>query len=49
MNHADPWDEIARLQKQMDVELMRQLRAKQAAGSKRQDKTERAAKDETKR
>lgn len=26
MNHADPWDEMARLQKQMDVELLKQLR-----------------------
>lgn len=32
MNHADPWDEIARLTKQMDVELLRQLR------SERQDR-----------
>lgn len=27
MNHADPWDEIARLEKQMEVELLSQLEA----------------------
>ena len=25
MNHADPWDEIARLEKQMEVELLAAL------------------------
>ena len=25
MNHADPWDEIARLEKQMEVELLAHL------------------------
>jgi hypothetical protein len=25
MNHADPWDEIKRLEKQMDVELLAEL------------------------
>jgi hypothetical protein len=25
MTHADPWDEIARLERQMDAELLRQL------------------------
>jgi len=49
MNHADPWDEIARLQKQMDVELLRQLRGKQADGSKRLEKKERVPKERTQR
>lgn len=25
MTHADPWDEIARLEKQMDVDLLAQI------------------------
>ena len=27
MNHADPWDEMARLEKQMEVELLAQREA----------------------
>jgi hypothetical protein len=49
MNHADPWDEIARLNKQMDVELLRQLRREQKDGTKRSEKSARAAKDEVNR
>jgi len=26
VNHADPWDEIARLERQMEVELQEQLK-----------------------
>jgi hypothetical protein len=48
MNHADPWDEVARLQKQMDVELLRQLRGKQPDGAKRLDMSERTPKDKSK-
>jgi hypothetical protein len=35
MNHADPWDEITRLEKQMEVELLAELeraRAKHRKG-----------------
>lgn len=28
MNHADPWDEIPRLEKQMEAELLSQLEAR---------------------
>jgi hypothetical protein len=48
MNHADPWDEVARLQKQMDVELLRELRGKQSDHSKRPETNERAPKDTSK-
>lgn len=27
MNHADPWDEITRLEKEMEAELLAQLEA----------------------
>ena len=49
MNHADPWDEIARLNKQMDAEFMRQLRSKQKEGTKKVEKNERAAKERSER
>jgi len=49
MNHADPWDEITRLTKQMDVELLRQLRSEQQDRAKRRQKSEQAAKEEAKR
>lgn len=45
MNHADPWDEIARLTKQMDVELLRQLRSEQQDRAKKRQKSEQPAKD----
>jgi hypothetical protein len=31
VNHADPWDEIARLERQMEVELLAQLEEAPAA------------------
>ena len=34
MNHADPWDETARLEKQMEAELLAQLDATPRAAPK---------------
>jgi len=48
MNHADPWDEIARLTKQMDVEVLRQLRSEQQDRAKKRQKSEQPAKDDAK-
>ena len=41
MNHADPWDEIARLEKQMEVELLAQREAAPPAAPKAREPIER--------
>ena len=47
MEHADPWDEIARLEKQMEVELLLQLERTRADEAESLAATERAPVDRT--
>ena len=43
MQHADPWDEIARLEKQMDAELLEELEDAEPAEASRRKAVERAS------
>jgi len=47
MEHADPWDEVARLERQMEIELLSQLERTVNRETERLPDAERKATDRT--